>query len=145
MNLELGSRRLAAAWAALMLMAGSHRPLSVAEIAAALGCHRRYLESDLQQLKRAGLIEGRRGKGGGYCLAKGAARISLWDVYRVLFCAEPQRGNESSALLKAVQAQLGRLAEEVIARMQAWTLADALADARKKGAPVSLPPEDFCI
>ena len=40
----------------------------------------RYLEQIFQRLRRAGLVAGKRGPGGGYTLARPAAEISLRDV-----------------------------------------------------------------
>ena len=41
-----------------------------------------YLAKVLQQLAAAGLIEGRRGVGGGYKLAKPASQINMLDIIR---------------------------------------------------------------
>jgi Rrf2 family protein len=40
----------------------------------------RYLEQIFQRLRRAGLVQGKRGPGGGYRLARGTAEITLRDV-----------------------------------------------------------------
>ena len=40
----------------------------------------RYLEQIFQRLRRAGLVEGKRGPGGGYRLARAAGEISVRDV-----------------------------------------------------------------
>ena len=40
----------------------------------------RYLEQIFQRLRRAGLVQGKRGPGGGYTLSRGTAEISLRDV-----------------------------------------------------------------
>ena len=40
----------------------------------------RYLEQIFQRLRRAGLVEGKRGPGGGYTLLRGTAEITLCDV-----------------------------------------------------------------
>jgi Rrf2 family iron-sulfur cluster assembly transcriptional regulator len=44
----------------------------------------RYLEQIFQDLKRAGLVESRRGPRGGYYLKRSAAEITLGDVVRAL-------------------------------------------------------------
>jgi Rrf2 family protein len=44
----------------------------------------RYLEQILQDLRRAGLVEARRGPGGGYVLARPAAAICIADVVTAL-------------------------------------------------------------
>lgn len=53
------------------------------EIAAAQGIPRTFLDGILVELRRAGLIESRRGPDGGHRLARPAYGISLADVIRV--------------------------------------------------------------
>jgi len=59
-------------------------PISIGEIAKAQAIPARFLEAILAQLKRAGLVESRRGNEGGYVLARPPARISVGDVLRVV-------------------------------------------------------------
>jgi len=44
----------------------------------------RYLEQIFQRLRRAGLVTGKRGPGGGYHLARAASAITLRDVVEAL-------------------------------------------------------------
>src|ERR687884_500492 len=44
----------------------------------------RYLEQILQDLRRGGLVEAKRGPGGGYQLARPAAQVRLSDVVAAL-------------------------------------------------------------
>jgi Rrf2 family protein len=44
----------------------------------------RFLEQILQDLRRAGLVEARRGPRGGYALARAAAEVTLADVLRAV-------------------------------------------------------------
>jgi Rrf2 family protein len=53
------------------------------EIAAAQGIPRTFLDGILVELRRAGLVESRRGPDGGHRLARPAYAISLADVVRV--------------------------------------------------------------
>jgi Rrf2 family protein len=53
------------------------------EIAAAQGIPRTFLDGILAELRRAGLVESRRGPEGGHRLARPAYAISLADVIRV--------------------------------------------------------------
>jgi len=59
-------------------------PISIAAIARAQAIPARFLEAILAQLKRAGLVESRRGNEGGYVLARPPARVSVGDVLRVV-------------------------------------------------------------
>jgi len=61
-----------------------HGPISISEIARAQAIPARFLEAILAQLKRAGLVESRRGNEGGYVLARSPGRISVGDVLRVV-------------------------------------------------------------
>lgn len=53
------------------------------DIAEAQGIPRTFLDAILVELRRAGMIESRRGPDGGHRLARGADSISLADVVRV--------------------------------------------------------------
>jgi len=67
-----------------LAMRSGHGPVSIGEIAKAQSIPARFLEAILAQLKRAGLVESRRGNEGGYVLARPPARISVGDVLRVV-------------------------------------------------------------
>jgi Rrf2 family protein len=54
------------------------------EIAARQQVPLRFLEQILQDLRRAGLVEARRGPRGGYALARPPAEVSLADVLRAV-------------------------------------------------------------
>jgi len=43
-----------------------------------------YLEQIFTQLRRHGLVAGRRGPGGGYCLGRPADKISIMDIIAVI-------------------------------------------------------------
>jgi Rrf2 family transcriptional regulator, cysteine metabolism repressor len=59
-------------------------PISLASIADAEGLPLAYLEHLVQRLRRAELIESRRGARGGYSLARPAADISMGEVVEAL-------------------------------------------------------------
>jgi Rrf2 family protein len=59
-------------------------PTSIGEIARAQGIPARFLEAILAQLKRAGLVQSRRGNEGGYVLTRAPSRVSVGDVLRVV-------------------------------------------------------------
>jgi Rrf2 family transcriptional regulator, cysteine metabolism repressor len=59
-------------------------PISLGSIAEAEGLPLAYLEHLVQRLRRAGLVESRRGAHGGYSLARPADAISMADVVRAL-------------------------------------------------------------
>jgi len=61
---------------------------SVEQIATACGRRAPFLAKLLSTLSRSGLVEGERGPGGGYRLARSPEEITLLEVYR-LFEGEP--------------------------------------------------------
>ncbi|WP_373355404.1 Rrf2 family transcriptional regulator [Pseudoroseicyclus sp. CXY001] len=58
------------------------RAVTAAAIAAAEGIPPKYLEQILADLKRRGIVRGRRGPSGGYRLARPAAEISFAEILR---------------------------------------------------------------
>ncbi len=74
----------------LMRMAsGPGRAYSTAELADEFNLSRNHLAKIMQRLARAGLIETRRGGGGGAVLARPAAEIRLGAVVRLLEEGQP--------------------------------------------------------
>ncbi len=55
-------------------------PVRLRVIGERQGIPPRYLEQIFQRLRRAGLVAGKRGPGGGYTLARGTSEITLRDV-----------------------------------------------------------------
>ena len=63
---------------------GGDDPISLGSIADAEGLPLAYLEHLVQRLRKAGLVESRRGAHGGYTLARDAGDISMAEVVRAL-------------------------------------------------------------
>ncbi|HEX4179541.1 MAG TPA: Rrf2 family transcriptional regulator [Caulobacteraceae bacterium] len=57
---------------------------SIAEIAEAEDLPKKFLEAILADLRNAGFVKSRKGRGGGYALARAAAQIQIGDVIRAL-------------------------------------------------------------
>mgnify|MGYP004515189815 FL=1 len=60
---------------------GAYMPLPL--IAQRQGISEKYLESIIAILSRAGLVEGLRGKGGGYRLTRSSAKYSVGEILRL--------------------------------------------------------------
>src|SRR6056297_729284 len=74
----------------LMRMASApERAYSTAELANEFGLSRNHLAKIMQRLSQAGLIETRRGGGGGAVLAHPAETIRLGDIIRHLETGQP--------------------------------------------------------
>lgn len=62
----------------------SDQLISVAEIATAHQIPRKFLDNILSELRNAGFVNSRKGKGGGFCLAKPANEIIIGNIIRAL-------------------------------------------------------------
>lgn len=69
---------------ALLCLARAGCSLSVATIAEQEGISRRFLENILLELKSHGLVDSRRGKTGGYGLARAPGDITFAEIIRAL-------------------------------------------------------------
>lgn len=58
----------------------SDKPAKIHDIAEAQGIPARFLEVILSELRHSGILESRRGKEGGYLLARGADQITVAEV-----------------------------------------------------------------
>lgn len=59
-------------------------PVLIAELARGESIPRKFLESILLELRHRGVLQSRKGKGGGYSLARPPAEISFGEVVRIL-------------------------------------------------------------
>src|SRR5258705_292317 len=64
--------------------APSQGPMLISELAASQRLPRKFLEAILLELKRAGLLHSKKGKGGGYVLGRPPTEITVGQVIRVL-------------------------------------------------------------
>jgi Rrf2 family protein len=60
------------------------QPALVADIASANTIPKKFLDAILGELRTAGLVHSKKGRGGGYVLAKPAAKIMVGDIIRAL-------------------------------------------------------------
>ena len=104
----------------------------------------RYLEQIFQDLKRAGLVESKRGPRGGYYLKRDYQEITLADVVRALqgpiedmFRVDPPEADESKPLnSRLVTCELWKdLAEHVTQWFENVRILDLVESAEKLGVP----------
>lgn len=62
----------------------SRDPVKIAEIAKAQAIPARFLEAILNQLKQAGFVDSRRGRGGGYFLTCSPGRLTVGEVMQFM-------------------------------------------------------------
>ena len=65
---------------AIVALAQANTALSIHTLAQSEGLPEDYLEKILQHLRRANIVEAKKGVSGGYALARETADISVWDV-----------------------------------------------------------------
>ena len=135
---------------ALVELARAPEPqLTAGEIAARADAPRKFLEAILLELSRRGLVLSRRGKFGGYVLARPAAEITFAEAIRVIDgplalapCVSPRLGFRKcddcpDLALCSLREALARARDATAEVLEGYTLADAAATG---GAPEILRP-----
>ncbi|MCG8418283.1 MAG: Rrf2 family transcriptional regulator [Proteobacteria bacterium] len=103
----------------------------------------RYLEQIFQELKRAGLVESKRGPRGGYYLKRDPAEITLGDVVRglqgpieELFMVEEEGVDSQAVSSRQLTATLWR---ELAGHITRWFDSVSIADLIERGEKLGLP------
>jgi len=80
------SKKTLYAFKALMYLSNEHNkgPVLIADIARKKNIPLKFLENILLELKRAGILDSKKGKGGGYYLAKEPEQVLLAEVLRLI-------------------------------------------------------------
>jgi len=106
---------------------------SSAEVAKEMDIPYRFLRKLVKRLVEGGLIESRRGKGGGVALAKGPQAISLFDIVKLtgprgvelsLCTTDPKSCNRSA--LCTMQREFSNIQVEVDKRLKRVSIADLI-------------------
>ena len=102
----------------------------------------RYLEQIFQDLKRAGLVESKRGPRGGYFLKRDPAEITLGDVVRALqgpieemFAGLDEEPSGPICSIHLTGGLWHELADHVSQWFDGYTLADLVTKAEELGIP----------
>ncbi len=116
---------------ALVVLAGTDGPCSSNTMAQDLKAHAVFLRRVLVHLVRAGLIQAREGRDGGYRLARSAEHITLAEVYQAVTTADPSEHTAGTSGVNAqVQTVLDEIGAEAEQRLQEvlshYTLASVL-------------------
>ncbi len=69
---------------AILTLAQTEKPLSIHALAETEHLPEDYLEKIVQQLRRSGLVEAKKGTTGGYSLAKPATKTTVWEILKEL-------------------------------------------------------------
>jgi Rrf2 family protein len=110
---------------------GQSRPVRLVDLAAERGIPEQYLEQLFAGLRRAGLVTGHRGVGGGFTFARRPDRLTVLEVVEALDGASrldpsPQGvfGVEDRAVAGSVWLAAGTAYQEVLARTTVSDLAE---------------------
>lgn len=115
--------------------------LSAGELALRAGTPRKFLEAILLELSRSQIVVSRRGKFGGYILARPAPEITFAEIIRVIDgplalapCVSPRLGYRKCADCPdldtcALREALLRTRDATAAVLEAYSLAEAAASA----------------
>lgn len=112
--------------------AAAGKPVSIRTIAKRVGISEGYLEELVACLRKAGIVRGARGRGGGYTLAKPVDRISMGAIVRLLdgpvvfaHCQDPTAVGKCPAEAHCTSRHFfGRLKTAIDRELDATTLAD---------------------
>jgi Rrf2 family protein len=106
----------------------------------------RYLEQIFQDLKRAGLVESKRGPRGGYYLKRGPGEITLADVVVALqgpveemFVLENEAATADPARPVCSRHITAALWEELAQHVASWLASVTIADLVRRGAELGVP------
>ncbi|WP_075217839.1 RrF2 family transcriptional regulator [Mongoliimonas terrestris] len=148
------SQKAKYAFKALLSLAAAPRgqAMLIEDIARQAAVPRKFLEHILLNLKHAGVIASRRGRGGGYVLLKDPADITIGSVLRVIDGPIAPLGCLSRSAYRpcadcvdeqacAVRKIFGDIFAATIILMDATTLADAVRHARSHHAGTPEGPE----
>lgn len=122
-------------------------PMSITAVAKASSVPPTYLEQLIAPLRKAGLVESRRGAQGGYQLTRPPEQVSVGQVYRVLEgpvapmdCVSEDLADQTCPLIDGCETRPVWLAmrDSIVSTIDSMTLADLIKP--KKPRVPSSPP-----
>ena len=127
-------------------------PLSIAQIAKESSVPPTYLEQLIAPLRRAGLVESKRGAHGGYFLGRAPGDIRIGDVYRVMEgpvapmdCVSEDPTDQTCPLIDGCETRpiWLKVRDSIVDALDSTTLADLI---KASGRPLdSFDPSDPLI
>jgi Rrf2 family protein len=129
-------------------------PIPIEKVAERQHLPVRYLEQLLLTLKRAGLLQSKRGVNGGYTLAKPPDQITLGQILRAvdgpvepIYCLEEASrdrcGQEAACVLREVWAEVHRAVANIVDRTTLQDVCDrSRAAAARVESPSVAPPSE---
>ena len=125
-------------------------PLSLAAVAHDASVPPAYLEQLIAPLRRAGLVDSKRGAQGGYQLARPPALIRVGDIYRVMEgpvapmdCVSEDPADQTCPLIDGCETRPVwlKVRDSIVEALDSTTLADLVDSAKRRpAAPTARPP-----
>lgn len=126
-------------------------PMSIAAVAKASAVPTAYLEQLIGPLRRAGLVDSKRGAQGGYQLARPPDAVGVGEVYRAMEgpvapmeCVSEDLSEQTCPLIEGCETRPVwlKMRDAIAETLDSMTLADLLTQhaARRAAAPTSPPP-----
>lgn len=126
-------------------------PMSIAAVSRASSVPTAYLEQLIGPLRRAGLVESKRGAQGGYVLTRPPELVRVGEVYRVMEgpvapmdCVSENVEDQTCPLIDGCETRPVwlRMRDAIAGTLDSMTLADLIAQApvRPERATVPAPP-----
>ncbi len=113
-----------------LALARGPRPVQAQEIADFGEIPRKFVEQVMHDLRQAGIVTSRRGRMGGYALARDPAEISFADVVAAIegpLVAGGGNGNEADTIIQPVWDRVRREAWDVLCTMSVGEAAERAA------------------
>ena len=127
-------------------------PISIAAVARESAVPPSYLEQLIGPLRRAGLVESKRGAQGGYRLARAPELVRVGEVYRVMEgpvapmdCVSEDPADQTCPLIDGCETRPVwlKVRDSIVDALDSMTLADLVRTDKPRRlpvAPVSTPP-----
>lgn len=121
-------------------------PISLTTVAKDSAVPAPYLEQLIAPLRRAGLVESKRGAQGGYQLSRSPETIKVGDVYRVMEgpvapmeCVSEDEADQTCPLIPACETRPVwlRVRDSIVEALDSMTLADLMQQGKTTPRPES--------
>ena len=118
-------------------------PLSIAAVARESSVPYAYLEQLIVPLRRAGLVESKRGAQGGYTLSRSPELMTVGEVYRVMEgpvapmdCVSEDEADQTCPLIEGCETRPVwlKVRDSIVDAIDSITLADLIKESRTKPA-----------
>lgn len=123
-------------------------PVSITEIARESSVPPAYLEQLIAPLRRAGLVESKRGAHGGYTLGRAPSAVRVGDVYRVMEgpvapmdCVSEDITEQTCPLIDGCETRpiWIKVRDSIIDAIDSTTLQDLISNSPKRATPSAEP------